>query len=121
MDPMSVWNDRRPAPQPDSGPVEVPDVEVVPQQMSEAEIIGSLRFPSAGEDGGIIQMRRRDKDLCRVCLTPILEHGAGYEHHVPERMTGGQRTPGIHSDVEDGRTRSTQPSGLRPTHRRDID
>lgn len=122
MDPMDLFNDRRTAPEPESGMVEQdPEREVVPEQMSEEAIIGSLRFPSANPgEGTMIVPRVRDRDLCRHCLQPMLAHGAGFEHHVPERMTSGQRTPGVHSDVEDGRSRSTQPSGLRPTHRRDI-
>lgn len=89
--------------------------------MSAEQIVSSLRFPSAGEDGGMITMRRRDQDLCRHCQLPVLSHGAGYEHHVAEPLPHGKRTPGISADVEDGRSRSTQRDGIRPTHRRDLD
>ena len=123
MDVQDIFHDRRdlPQPEPESGPVEVVNGTESDPRMGTEAIIDSLRFPSAGEDGGMITMRKRDHDLCRHCQMPMLSHGAGYEHHIAEPMPHGQRTPGISADVEDGRTASTQRSGIRPTPRRDID
>ena len=125
MDVSDIFHDRRDLPQPEPESVEqdpemVNGTESAPRMSPEA-IIDALRFPSAGDDGGMIQMRRRDQDLCRVCLEPMLSHGAGCEHHVPERLPHGMRTPGVSADVEDGRTASTQRSGIRLTPRRDLD
>lgn len=130
MNVQDFFHDRRSdlapeRPEPESGPVEQdPEnahcTESAPRMSTEA-IIDSLRFPSANPGEGMIQMRRRDQDLCRHCQMPILSHGTGFEHHVAEPMAHGKRTPGISADVEDGRARSTQLSGVRPTHRRDID
>ena len=85
-------------------------------RMSVEEIIDSLRFPSAGEDG-LIQFRRRDQDLCRHCQLPRLD--GEHRGHLPERLPNGQRTPGVAHDVEDGRSRNA--AGPRPTPRRDLD
>ena len=133
MDANDVFHDRRAdlapsRPEPEFGAVEQ-DPEVVrgtesDPRMSTEAIIDSLRIPSAGQDGGLngmIQMRRRDQDLCRHCMQPILSHGTGYEGHVPEPMPHGKRSPGVHADVEDGRSRSTQRNGIRLTPRRDLD
>ena len=122
MDPMELFNDRRPAPEPDSRPVEVPEVEhgtEVDPRMTEEALINSIRVPSANPGPGAMVMgRMRDRDLCRHCDMPLISHGSGtFEHHAPEAMTGGQRAPGVHSDVDNGRARSTQPSGIMPTAR----
>lgn len=121
-----IFHDRRTAdrqPQPESGPVQDPEVvncTSADPRMSEAEIIDSLRFPSASPgQGTIIVPRKRDRDLCRHCDMPMVTHQAA--SHLPEPMAHGKRTPGVHSDVEDGRTASTQREGIRPTPRRDLD
>ena len=118
-----IWHDRRPAdrqPQPEPEPFEqAPEVEVRPERMGE-DIISSLRFPSAHPgEGSLIVPRVRDRDLCRVCAQPLVGHrpAGGVDWHMPEPMPSGQRTAGTHPDIEDGRARSTQPSGLEPTFR----
>lgn len=135
MDFNSLYRDRRPPEtieaqrayrERELGPVEDfeqnPEVEFVPEQMDEATLIDSVRFPSAHPGKGTMVVPRvRDRDLCRHCFQPMIAHGAGFEHHAPERMPGGKRTHGSHADVEDGRARSTQPSGLRSTPRFGID
>ena len=115
-----IFHDRRSdlapeRPEPESGPIpeRVHCTEADPRMSAEA-IVSALRFPSAGQDGGLITMRRRDGDLCRHCQMPILSHGAGFEHHVPEPMTHGKRTPGVSADVEDGRSRNFSGPGGTP-------
>lgn len=129
--PMSfedLYHDRRPPrPEPDNRPepeqVEQGQVHTTADEpkMTEDMLLDSIRFPSAIPGPGVMVMGRvRDRDLCRHCMQPLFNHGAGvYEHHLPEPMPNGQRTPGTHSDIEDGRSRNT--AGSRPTPRRDFD
>lgn len=123
MDFDTLFRDRRPAenrPAPEQTEL-APEVEEQPEQMSEQDILDSIRIPSAHPGPGVMMMGRvRDRDLCRHCSMPLFSHGAGvYESHVPEPMPNGQRTPGTHADVEDGRSRNT--AGPRPTPRRAFD
>ena len=114
MDMSSIFHDRRPAPEPESGLVEVPEGvqqdperEVIPEQMSEDMLIDSIRVPSAHPGPGTMVMgRARDKDLCVHCDMPLISHGTGvFEHHAPKRRSV-PRTPGVSADVDSGRSRN---------------
>jgi hypothetical protein len=119
MDMSSIFHDRRPAPEPESGLVEVPEVEHDTQddpRMDEETLIGSVRVPSAHPGPGTMVMgRKRDADLCEVCMVPLFEHGAGtFERHMPTRLN--RVTPGVHPQAD--RNAEIQ---RRHTARRDLD
>jgi hypothetical protein len=131
MDMDTLYRDRRPPEVIDArrayreqerGSVEQdPEQIVQPEPMGEDVLLDSLRFPSAHPGPGAMVMGRvRDRDLCRHCGMPLFSHGdRAFEHHIPEPLANGRRTPGVGHDVEDGRARTS--SGPRPTPRRDLD
>lgn len=102
----SLFNDRRKVADPDRSAQEfAQDNEQVcvtsdEPRMSEAELLDSIRIPSAYPGpGSMILPRQRDCDLCEICYKPVLGHqNDGHEWHVPSRLD--RAVPGTHPGAD---------------------
>lgn len=76
----------------------------MPEQMTPQDVFDPRMSPSAHPVGGLLLPRVGTEFLCRHCMTPAILHRDA--QHIAEPYPGGQRTPGVSADVEDGRARN---------------
>jgi len=123
MDLDDLFNDRRTVADPlRQAPEFAQDQEYVhttaaEPRMSEAELLDSIRIPSAYPGpGSMILPRQRDRDLCEICLKPMLGHQSdGHEWHAPFPLD--RVTPGTHPGADRLADQQAEAVAARQLHR----